>query len=66
MLILLELDAPAEEFEEAVDQLVTWWDSPISRKFEIFCDSRSGSPALTAALTMAAAARAGIAGNAAQ
>jgi hypothetical protein len=65
VLILLELDAPPEELDQAVDPLLTWWDSPFSRKFETFCDSRCGSPALTAALTMAAAARAGIARDAA-
>ena len=58
VLILLDLDAPVDELDQAVGPLFTWWDSPFSRKFETFCDSRCGSPALTAALTMAAAARA--------
>jgi len=66
VLILLELGAPAEELDQTVYPLLTWWDSPFSRKFETFCGSRCGSPALTAALTMAAVARAGTARDPAQ
>jgi hypothetical protein len=60
VLVLLDLDAPADDIEAAVAPLLDWWDSPHSRKFETFCGSRCGSPALTAAFAMAAVARSAI------
>jgi hypothetical protein len=61
VLALLDLGAPKEEIDQAVSRLLNWWDSPLSQKVEPFCGSRCGSPALTAALTMAAVARSGTA-----
>jgi hypothetical protein len=64
VLVLLDLDAPEEEIGRSMSQLLDWWDSPVSRKFETYCGSDCGSPALTAAFAMAAAARsAGILGR---
>ena len=57
VLVLTDLGAPEPEIDSAVLRLLAWWDSPLNRKFETFCTSLCGSPALTAAFTMAAVAR---------
>lgn len=59
VLVLTDLGASDDAIEPAVSRLLAWWDSPLKRKFEAFCTSRCGSPALTAALSMAAIARSG-------
>jgi hypothetical protein len=56
---MLDLNSSAEELEEAAPYLLRWWKSPRERKFEEFCDPLCGSPALTAAVSMAALARLG-------
>ena len=56
-LAMLDLDAPANEMTAAAGTVLQWWSSPRERKLEDCLCPRFGSPALTAAFTMAAVAR---------